>query len=168
MSPRVLWLYGLPCSGKTTLSRAVAAALRAENRPVCVLDGDELRAGLCADLGFSDADRAENLRRAAHVARLLAAQGFTVIAAFVTPRENHREIVRGILGKDARLVHVACALAVCEARDVKGLYHRARQQTLDDMTGVQAPFEPPSTDAPQVRTDEGTIESACAELMRMI
>jgi adenylyl-sulfate kinase len=168
MSVRVLWLYGLPSSGKTTLSRAVAATLRSAGQPVCVLDGDELRSGLCADLGFSDADRAENLRRAAHLARLLAAQGFIVIAAFVTPRESHREIVREILRKDVRLIHVACPLSVCEARDVKGLYHRARQQSLSDMTGVQAPFEHPSPDAPRVQTDELSVDAASATLIRML
>jgi adenylylsulfate kinase len=93
----VLWLFGLPCSGKTTLAKALRDHFRSQKRPVILLDGDELRSGLCADLGFSDAERSKNIRRAAHLARWLAARGNTVICAFVTPREDHRALALEIL-----------------------------------------------------------------------
>jgi adenylyl-sulfate kinase len=164
MSP-VLWLFGLPCSGKTTLATALRDHFRSQNRAVIVLDGDDLRSGLCADLGFSDADRRENLRRAAHLARLLAVQGNTVICAFVTPREDHRELVRQILGDTLRLIHVACPLEVCAARDVKGLYARAAAGKMEGMTGTQAPFEPPPPTELAVQTAHGTISEALSCLL---
>lgn len=143
-APRVLWLFGLPSAGKTTLARAVAEALRDQGRTVCILDGDEMRSGVNADLGFSAEDRSENLRRAAHIAKLLAGQGHTIIAAFVTPKEANRALVRGILDTTGlRLVHVDCPLDVCVGRDVKGLYAKASQKKMQGMTGTQDPFEPP-------------------------
>ncbi len=162
---RVLWLFGLPSAGKTTLARAVADRLRGEGRPVCILDGDEMRSGVCSDLGFSDEDRAENLRRAAHIAKLLAGQGLDVIAAFVTPKEALREIVSSIL-KDSGLsmVHVDCPLDVCVGRDVKGLYAKAAQQQMKGMTGVQDPFEPPAKADLVLRTNQMSITDAVDKL----
>lgn len=141
---RVIWLFGLPSAGKTTLARSLLAVLSKEAHQVIILDGDEMRAGMCSDLGFDDASRAENIRRASEAARLLAGQGLFVICAFITPQETHRQIVRHVLGSTAMLVHVNCPLEVCSGRDVKGLYRKAAQQQMSGLTGAQSPFEPPS------------------------
>ncbi|MBX7207542.1 MAG: adenylyl-sulfate kinase [Verrucomicrobiaceae bacterium] len=161
-APHVLWLFGLPSAGKTTLARAVAEGLRGKGHTVCILDGDEMRSGVNADLGFSDADRSENLRRSAHIAKLLAGQGHTIIAAFVTPKEANRSLVRGILeSTGVRLVHVDCPLEVCVGRDVKGLYAKASQKKMEGMTGTQDPFEPPVDVDLTIRTHStGVAESA--------
>jgi len=102
----VLWLFGLPSSGKTTLARALCDYWQSTGCQAVLLDGDELRSGLCADLGFNDDDRSENLRRATHLARLLSDQGHQVVCAFVTPKEHHRALVRQILGEAVHLVHI--------------------------------------------------------------
>lgn len=156
----VFWLFGLPSSGKTTLAKALRDHLQAAGKPVILLDGDELRSGLCADLGFSDADRRENLRRAAQLAKLLAGQGSTVICAFVTPKEHHRQQVRQILGEQLRLIHIDCPLAVCIARDVKGLYAKAAAQQMTGMTGTQDDFEAPQESFFSVRTDLLEVQDA--------
>ena len=165
-APRVLWLFGLPSAGKTTLARSVAAALRGQGRSVCILDGDEMRSGVNADLGFSDEDRSENLRRAAHIAKLLAGQGHTIIAAFVTPKEANRAMVRGILDTTGlRLVHADCPLDVCVGRDVKGLYAKASRNQMQGMTGTQEPFEPPQDVDLTIRTNAIDIAGATALLL---
>jgi adenylyl-sulfate kinase len=161
----VLWLLGLPSSGKTTLSLALRDHLQASGTPVILLDGDDLRAGLCADLGFSDADRSENLRRAAHIARLLTQQGNTVICAFVTPKEHHRALVRQILGEHVRFIHIDCPLDVCVARDVKGLYAKAAAQHMSDMSGTQDGFETPTNVQMSIRTDQMRIDEAVSSIL---
>jgi adenylylsulfate kinase len=167
--PRAVWLFGLPSSGKTTLASAACRALRAEGRQVCVLDGDMLRSGLNQDLGFSDEDRAENLRRASHIVRLLLAQGVIVIAAFVTPKEPHRELVRGIVGPDfIRMVHVDCPLEVCVARDVKGLYAKAIGNEMKGMSGVQDSFDAPAMADMVLQTDKMDVAQAVARLLSAI
>ncbi len=153
----VLWLFGLPSAGKTTLATALRDHFQAAGRQVLLLDGDELRAGLCADLGFSDADRSEHLRRCAHLARLAADQGNTVICAFVTPKEHHRELVRQILGERVKFIHIDCPLEVCIARDVKGLYAKAAAREMSGMTGTQDGFEP-------LRLPHLVIETGCASV----
>jgi adenylyl-sulfate kinase len=163
----VLWLFGLPSSGKTTLARALSAHLSTAGRQVVLLDGDELRAGICSDLGFSDADRSENLRRAAQVARLLADQGHVVICAFVTPKEHHRLLVRQILGEAVKLIHIDCPLDVCISRDVKGLYAKAAARQMTGMTGLQDGFETPLHPDAVIPTHEMTVEEA-VECLRAV
>lgn len=164
----VLWLFGLPSSGKTTLAKALRDHWQSTGRPTVLLDGDELRAGLCADLGFSDADRSENLRRAAQMARLLAAQGQTVICAFVTPKEHHRALVRQILGESLRLIHIDCPLDVCISRDVKGLYAKATARQMTGMTGIQDEFEAPLHIDAVIPTHEMTVPEAVACLAALM
>ncbi len=141
-----VWLTGLPASGKSTLAGAIEDRLRQAGRAACVLDGDDLRRGLSADLGFGAADRDENVRRAAHVARLLAAAGVVAVVALVSPYRAARAAARE-LHEDAGLtfieVHLDTPLELCEERDPKGLYARARHGELSDMTGVDDPYEPP-------------------------
>lgn len=141
----VYWLTGLSGAGKTTLANAMAQHLRTQGQAVCVLDGDALRAGLCRDLGFSEADRAENMRRTAELAQLLASQGITVIAALISPTTAGRAAARQTIGPAQFIeVYVNTPLAVCQQRDTKGLYAKARQDSSFALTGLKAPYEPPA------------------------
>ena len=126
--PATFWLTGLPGAGKSTLAQALATELRARAVPACVLDGDELRAGLCRDLGFSTADREENMRRVAHLARLLNDQGICAIVALVSPTLAGRAAARRIVSPQTFVeIHVSTPLEVCQQRDPKGLYARTAQ-----------------------------------------
>jgi adenylyl-sulfate kinase len=140
------WMTGLPASGKSTLAAAAEARLLSEGRAAYVLDGDNLRHGLNGDLGFSPADRTENVRRTSEVAALLADAGVVVLVALVSPYRADRELARAVhdrMGLGFLEVHVATSLAECEARDPKGLYARARAGELQGLTGVDAPYEAP-------------------------
>jgi adenylyl-sulfate kinase len=126
------------------LARAVEAELRCLGCSAIVLDGDQMRRGLCADLGFTPEDRRENIRRAGEVARLLVEYGHLVICAFVSPLQDDRDLARTIIGPVAFVeVHVACSLEECRRRDPKGLYAAADRGSLAEMTGVGQPYEPP-------------------------
>ena len=164
----VLWLFGLPSSGKTTLAKALRDHWQTSGYQVVILDGDELRSGLCADLGFSDADRSENLSRAAQLALLLATQGNRVICAFVTPKEHHRALVRQILGEAVRLIHIDCPLEVCISRDVKGLYAKAAAGQMTGMTGLQDEFDNPQYTDLVIPTHKLTVPAAVAKLSEQV
>jgi bifunctional enzyme CysN/CysC len=142
-----VWLTGLPASGKSTVAAAVERRLVEAGRPAYLLDGDNLRHGLNGDLAFSEGDRAENVRRTAHVARLLADAGAVALVSLVTPYAAERDRARA-LHADSGLpfaeVWVATPVEECEARDPKGLYARARRGELTGLTGVDAPYEPPA------------------------
>jgi bifunctional enzyme CysN/CysC len=164
--PFVLWITGLPRSGKSSLAYALEERLFADGRHVQVLDGEILRRGLSRDLGFRGADRWENQRRAAEVARLNAESGLITIVALVSPLAAERQQARAIVGAD-RFVEVFCdaPLAVCEARDQDGLYARARAGEIANVTGVDAPYEAPT--APEVRVDTER-EGLAANLDRVL
>jgi len=139
----VFWLFGLSGAGKTTLARQLAADLRTAGRPILEPDGDRLRAGLCRGLGFSEEDRAENLRRAAEAAQLGVDSGLVVVAAFITPLQANRALVRSIIRNGAvSFVFVDAPLEVCRQRDVKQLYAAAARGAVAKFTGVTAAFEP--------------------------
>jgi adenylylsulfate kinase len=141
----VVWLFGLSGSGKSTLAHGLERALHGDGRFTALLDGDNLRAGLNAGLGFSDADRAENIRRAAELAKLLAANGVVVVASFICPGRALREQARAIIGAgDLSLVHVRASFAECARRDVKGLYAKAAAGGLAQFTGRDSAFEEPA------------------------
>lgn len=140
----VVWLTGLSGAGKSTLAQALADGLRAHAQGCCVLDGDALRQGLNRDLGFSPADRAENMRRVAEVARLMSQAGLVVLVALISPYRKDRALARHIIGPEHFLeVYVDTPLAVCESRDPKGLYRRAREGLLPQMSGIGDTYEPP-------------------------
>ncbi len=150
----VVWLTGLSGAGKTTIARALEVELRRSGRAVCVLDGDCVRRGLCSDLGFTPADRQENIRRVSLVARLFADAGLICIVALISPYRRDRERARAAAPVGRFLeVFVNSSLEVCERRDPKGLYARARAGELKDFTGISAPYEPPLTAEVELRTD---------------
>ena len=156
-----LWFTGLPGAGKTTLAMHLEARLVRRGIPAFALDGDNLRHGLCAGLGFSDADRGENIRRTAEVCRLFNEAGVVAISALVSPLAAQRAMARCIVGPSRFVeIHVATPLAVCEARDPKGLYRRARQGTLQGLTGVDGAYEVPAEPALRVDTSIGSIDDA--------
>jgi adenylylsulfate kinase len=160
----IFWLFGLSGAGKSTLATALIADLRSRGVPVLALDGDELRSGLCDGLGFSDAGREENLRRAAEVAKLGSLSGLCVVASFITPLESHRRLVTGILRPlNLALIHVDAPFEVCRERDTKGLYAQARQGKVAQMTGVSSSFEPPAAADLVIHTakESPAASSAC-------
>ena len=162
----IFWLFGLPGAGKSTLASGLAAELRAQSWAVLALDGDDLRGGLCRGLGFSDADRAENLRRAAEVARLGARSGLCVVASFITPLNCHRELVTGIVGRrNLSLIHLDAPLQVCRERDVKGLYAQARLGKVPLMTGISSAFEVPETADLVIHTAGESLAASSARLL---
>ncbi|MFH1791060.1 MAG: adenylyl-sulfate kinase [Candidatus Omnitrophota bacterium] len=152
-----LWLTGLPCAGKTTLARRLKEELDNRGYYTAHLDGDDVRGKLNEDLGFSEKDRNENLRRIAHVSRLFNQNGVFVIASFVSPTDVLRNMIRGII-ENFRLVYVKCGLAECEKRDVKGMYKLARSGKIGDFTGVSAPFDEPKDADIIVDTEKLNVE----------
>lgn len=162
----VVWFTGLSGSGKSTVSRVVEEQLTAAGRLVYVLDGDNVRHGLCADLGFSDADRTENIRRIGHVADLMADTGAIVLTAFISPFRADRQQVRDVVGDDDFLeVYVDAPLAVCESRDPKGLYKKARTGEIPEFTGISSPYEPPESPAVHLKTGDLSLDE-CAAAVR--
>ncbi len=165
-SGKTIWFTGLSGSGKSTLSSMLKTILESREVPVVLLDGDLLREGLNRDLGFSGLDRAENIRRSAEVAKILSDAGHTVVAAFITPYESLRAAVRGVF-EPTRFVEVFldCPLSVCETRDPKGLYCRARAGEISEFTGISAPFERPSEPELVIPTGGQRIEESLAMLL---
>lgn len=158
-----IWLTGLSGSGKSTVAFKLEQALMSRAYPAYVLDGDNVRHGLNGDLGFSPQDRKENIRRIAEVARLFNDAGMMVITAFISPYRQDRAMAREIIGADRFLeVHLATSLAVCEQRDPKGLYRKARQGEIADFTGISAPYEAP--EHPALTIDSANMSvSHCVE-----
>ena len=162
-----LWLVGLSGAGKTTLALATRDALVARGHPApMLLDGDVLRRGLCADLGFSLGDRAEQLRRTREVAKLFNLHGVPVIAALISPLEADRALTRQRLQDTGFLeIYVRCPLEICEARDPKGLYHQARRGLVPEFTGISSPFEEPKRADLVLPTHELSVEACVEQLL---
>jgi len=141
----ILWFTGLSGSGKSTLAHAVEDRLYEMNCHTYVLDGDNVRHGLCGDLGFSDQDRVENIRRVGEVAKLFTEAGVITLTAFISPFIADRDRVRDLVAKgDFIEIYCQCALEVCESRDVKGLYKKARAGEIPEFTGINSPYEEPA------------------------
>jgi len=139
----VVWFTGLSGSGKSTVAHAVERELHALGCRTYVLDGDNVRHGLCGDLGFSVADRHENIRRVGEVTKLFVDAGVIVLTAFISPLRSDRRKVRALIGGDFVEIYCACPIEECERRDVKGLYRRARAGEIKDFTGISSPYDPP-------------------------
>jgi adenylyl-sulfate kinase len=168
-SGRVLWFTGLSGSGKSTLADEVEQALHHAGRHTFLLDGDNLRHGLNGDLGFTEADRKENIRRVAEVAKLMADAGLIVLTAFVSPFAADREKARSIVGHDRFIeIYVDCPIEVCESRDVKGLYAKARQGLIPDFTGISSPFEAPEQPQLHVQTAENDLATCCQQILKYL
>lgn len=159
----VLWFTGLSGAGKSTLAHAVEARLHEVGCKTYVLDGDNIRHNLCFDLGFSVADRVENIRRIGQVAKLFVEAGQIVLTAFISPFRADREKVRAMMGdEDFIEIYCRCGIEICEERDVKGLYAKARQGIIKDFTGISSPYEAPGK--PELEIDTGTCElTNCVE-----
>lgn len=140
---KTYWLTGLPGSGKTTLGRALVDELTKRKQAAVLLDGDEIRLGLCRDLGFSVADRTENVRRVAETAKILNSQGIAVVCALVSPMESHRALAHQILAQNMFQVFVDCSAQECAARDPKGLWAKAAKGEIPDWTGIGQAYERP-------------------------
>ncbi len=138
-----VWLTGLPSSGKTTIANALKPELHLKGHCALVIDGDEIRKGLSADLGFSPKDRHANVRRAAHLAELVRSQGVVPIVALISPYQADREFARSICQGSFLEVWVQCPLSVCENRDTHGIYTKAREGQIEGVTGIDAPYEDP-------------------------
>jgi len=143
---KCIWLTGLSGSGKSTLANLLEQELHNSGKRTYILDGDNVRQYLNADLGFSDEDRTENIRRIAHVARLMVDAGIIVIVAFISPFAKDRQLARSLFAKDDFLeIYIEAPLEVCEQRDTKGLYAKARANELKNFTGIDSPYEAPSS-----------------------
>jgi len=148
----VLWFTGLSGAGKSTLAHAVEERLYQYGFSTFVLDGDNVRHGLCGDLGFSDEDRRENIRRISEIAKLMLEAGVITLTAFISPFRAERAMARSLMPHgDFIEIHCYCPLSVCEERDVKGLYKKARKGEIKDFTGISSPYEVPEN--PEIRID---------------
>jgi adenylylsulfate kinase len=164
----VIWLYGLSGSGKSTIANAVERQLHEQGRFTIILDGDNLRTGLNANLGFSDEDRAENIRRIAETAKILAHQGIITFVSAITPRAELRQIARDILGTDLFEVFIKASYETCEQRDVKGLYAKAAKGEIPNFTGKQSSFEIPENADLIIDTETSTLEASASQLLKYI
>lgn len=163
----VLWFTGLSASGKSTLAVEVEKALFRGGYFSYVLDGDNVRHGLNGDLGFTAEDRTENIRRIGEVAKLFAESGALCLTAFISPYRADRDRVRELMsrGRDFVEVHVSCPVEVCEERDPKGHYKKAREGVIPEFTGVSAPYEAPVQPEIALRTDRQSLEECVASLL---
>ena len=165
---KVIWMVGLSGSGKSTLARAAENTLHQQGKVAMLLDGDNLRAGVNNNLGFSEEDRRENIRRAAEVAKLFSHCGIITICSLISPTASIRQMARKIIGDDYFEVFIDCPLEVCEARDVKGLYAKARRGEIPDFTGISAPFEAPASPDLRIPTDSLSLEKSHTLLINKI
>ncbi len=164
--PVVIWFTGLSASGKSTLAGALEEVLNTMGYHTYLLDGDNVRHGLCGDLGFSDADRKENIRRVGEVAKLMADAGLIVMAAFISPFRADRKIVRNILPEGQFVeVYMDASLRVCKERDPKGLYVKAERGEIKQFTGIDSPYEPPVEPEVHIDADKTSVPEGMNQLL---
>lgn len=165
----VVWFTGLSGAGKSTLAHAVEEKLHQRGCRTYVFDGDNVRSGLCSDLGFSAADRSENIRRIGEMAKLFVEAGVIALTAFISPLRTDRERVRRLIGDaDFIEIYAQCPLAVCESRDVKGMYQKARAGQIKEFTGISAPYEEPEQPDLVVNTGEETLDESVSKVMAVL
>ena len=164
--PCILWFTGLSGSGKSTIANALEEVLHNNKNFTYLLDGDNVRHGLNSNLGFDDASRVENIRRVGEVAKLFVESGQIVLTAFISPFREDRELVRNLVEKDEFIeVFIDTPLEVCESRDPKGLYKKARAGEIKDFTGIDSPYESPKSADIHILNDNITIEKACEQII---
>ena len=165
----MLWFNGLSGSGKSTLAHAVEEQLHQSGLNTFVLDGDNVRHGLCSDLGFSDKDRKENIRRISETAKLLLEAGVITLTAFISPFRAERTAARSLMPHgDFIEIHCFCPLTVCEQRDVKGLYKKARLGEILDFTGISSPYEAPENPDLTIDTSQFTLEQSVQQVISLL
>ena len=167
--PVCIWFTGLPAAGKSTIANVLEKHLFAAGHHTYLLDGDDIRLGLSRDLGFSEADRIENIRRVSEVARLLVDAGLIVVVSFISPYGTQRDRARALFGPGEFLeIFVDTPLRECERRDPKGLYAKARRGELKDFTGIDSPYEPPVSAEVHLRTTVQTPDECVAAIQRVL
>lgn len=165
----MIWFTGLSGSGKSTVAIALERELHKRGLLCRILDGDNIRSGINNNLGFSEEDRVENIRRIAEVSKLFIDTGIITIAAFISPNNDIREMAADIIGKEDFIeVYVNTPLSVCEERDVKGLYKKARKGEIKNFTGISAPFEAPANPSLELDTSVLSIEESVGKLLEVI
>lgn len=161
----VLWFTGLSGAGKSTIAQAFLQKMQQNSQKIILLDGDEMRKGLCKGLGFSEADRMENIRRVAEVAKLLIDNEISVVCSLISPLQSMRDLAKEIIGEaHFKEVFISAPLEICEKRDVKGLYQKARKGEIKGFTGIDAPFEIPQNADIVIETDKFTLEESVRQL----
>ena len=164
-APFLLWFTGLSGSGKSTIANRVEQLLHEKGVHTYILDGDNIRNGLNKDLSFKPKDREENIRRIAEVSNLMIDAGLVILAAFISPYEKDREKVRKTVGARNMIeIYINTSLKECEHRDVKGLYKKARQGEIKNMTGISAPYEAPKNPEIEIKTEELSVENAAKKI----
>lgn len=167
--PIVIWLTGLSGAGKSTIANSLEVALNAQQKHTYLLDGDNVRNGLCSDLGFSNHDREENIRRIAEVANLFTEAGLITITAFISPFRQDRALAREIIGTDSFIeVFIDAPLDECERRDPKGLYGKARSGLLKNFTGIDSAYEPPQAPDIHINTLQESVNDAVERILNYI
>ena len=165
----MVWFTGLSGSGKSTIAIALERELHNRGILCRILDGDNIRTGINNNLGFSEDDRMENIRRIAEVSKLFVDTGIVTIAAFISPSEKMRQMAASIIGRDDFMeIYVSTPIEECERRDVKGLYAKARRGEIKDFTGVSAPFDVPECPAPELDTSVLSLEESVSQLLKLI
>lgn len=164
----VIWFTGLSGAGKSTIAHTVEEQLHQMGRRTYVFDGDNVRHGLCSDLGFSELDRSENIRRIAEMCNLFIDAGVIALTAFISPLHKDRELVRKLMGDDFLEVYCRCPVEVCEQRDVKGLYKKARAGEIKDFTGISAPYDEPQHPDLVIGTDKQSLEESVEQVIQLL
>lgn len=168
-TPRLIWFTGLSGSGKSTLANATEITLHKLGFATYILDGDNVRSGLNCDLGFSDKDRVENIRRIGEVAKLMLDAGLVVVSAFISPFRKEREMIAQLVGEDNFFeIFVDCSLEVCEQRDVKGLYQKARAGIIKNFTGINSPYEFPLAPRVHIHSDKEELQDSLNKIISSI
>lgn len=167
-NPFVLWFTGLSGSGKSTIAMELEKHLWEKGKYAILLDGDNVRHGLCSDLGFSVADRQENLRRIRETAKLFYDNAAITIVSFISPFKQDRDLARDLIGKDFIEIYISCNIQTCEARDPKGLYKKARNGEIKDFTGIDQGYEEPK--APEISINSGStpVEAAVGKIINYL
>jgi len=164
--PKLLWFTGLSGSGKSTLANHTETRFNKEGYKTYLLDGDNIRTGLCKDLSFSIADRNENIRRIAEVSKLMLDAGLIVISAFISPFRSERAMISDLVGPDNFLeIFVNCPIEICEQRDVKGLYEKARNGFIKNFTGIDSPYEEPLNPFLIIKSAEESLDASVEKII---
>ena len=168
-TPKIVWLTGLSASGKSTIANLVEKKLLAKGMHTYLLDGDNVRQGINKDLGFTEVDRVENIRRIGEISKLMLDAGLIVIASFISPFRAERRMVRALFDHAEFIeVHVDASLAICEARDPKGLYKKARQCGIQNFTGLDSPYEVPEKPELKIETETESAEEAATKIVEYL